>query len=291
MHRRDFVIGGIKVSLSFLAFGALGLPAFGRPPEVTGPMANIDDSLNLMASYLLKYTPPTGNFPASGAWKATYDLIEWGGAKRRKFGGNRVIGHMSVTSRPGMAGMGIGYDLNYAIEINGYESALKSTMQCSDGRLPGLVEWKTDYKNHPTKKAGPSVGYSEQGSYKDGILEITSMSGSRPGSTRQFKTDRPVVPQWAIMDALRNATADSADPFAGIEFDLLHDLTSYRPQQRLKPCGVINITFSSQTLTFHGFLQEGIGSEPINYWVDAAGRPMLFTGGLLASALTSVQGA
>jgi len=301
MHRRDFLLGGVKVGLSFLLLDSLSLPAFarqggegarGRAPfsrnDLTRLPDHLDDSLNVIAAYLAQYAPPEGHFPADGAWKARYDLIEWMGTPTGEGAifsrSNRLLGHLAVTRRPGSAGAGVGYDLDHAITINGFESTLVATMQCSGGRLPGLMTWATDYEMYARKRRGSAMRLSERGRLQDGVLEIASAAGSR-----RFETDRPVLPQWAVLDALRGARADSAGSDAQLEFDLLHDLTSYRPHQRLVPCGVLDINLGGRAQTLHGFVQTGWGSQPTHYWVDSAGRPLLVTAGLLASGLTSIQ--
>ena len=285
MHRRDFVLGGIKVGLSFLALDAFNVPAFAKGVAGVVPPA-IDYGLRLIVVYLMTFKPPAGTFPASGGWKMTYNVLEWTGMPGRSaLGGNRVTGQYAVTSTPGTAGRA--YDLDYAITMFGYESTLRSSMQCSDGPLPALVNWQTDYENHAINPPGPLTKFTEKGTHANGVLEISSVLG-----TRRIQTDRPVLPQWALLDALRGAKAtDPLIPFANTEFDLLFDLTSYRPRQRLKPCGVLNLAIGGHSYTLHGFLQRGQASEPTHYWVDEAGRPLFVTGGLRSSALVSVSAA
>ena len=125
----------------------------------------------------------------------------------------------------------------------------------------------------------------EHGRHADGVLEISTSL-----SSRKITTSRPVLSQWAILDALRNAKADPSDPIAGAEFDLLHNLTSYRPRQHLRPVGTLEITLSGrQPEIFQGFLQTGAGSEPTHYWIDSMGRPLIMTEGLMSMALTNIE--
>jgi hypothetical protein len=303
IRRRDFLISGVKVSLCFIACDALGFRGFGaqqRPlAPVIDPANSVDDSLHIIADYLTRYTPPEGNFPADGSWKATYELLDW--AHPRKVV-NKIFGRVAVTRRP--AGAGIAYDVDYTNIVIDFASSLKSTMQCTADRLPALIEWKTDYETHvdpskminriegfgdpkhmPGVATAPPASLAEQGSHKDGVLEFTTKLGSR-----KLRTDRPVAPQWTLLDALRNAKADPSDPMANIEFDFLHDLTSYRPRQRLRPVGVLDIAVAGgKTQTFHGFVQTGIGTEPTHYWIDSDGRPLLVTEGIISCALTSIS--
>jgi hypothetical protein len=207
-------------------------------------------------------------------------MLGWNGTPGKVPARDDLLGQLSVISRPVPGGGAIGYEVNYSIRLNAWESGFKSTMQCSADRLPSLISWRTDYENHSLKHPALSWALTEQGRCEDGLLEITGKAG-----TRRFKTDRPVAPQWAVLDAVRAAKPD----LAGLEFDLLHDLTSYRPRQKLKPCGTLDIALDGQPFQFHGFLQKGTATEPTHYWVDAAGRPLILTGGMLSLAMTSIR--
>jgi len=283
MHRRDFVVGGIKVGVSMLVMDWLRMPAFaGEQHRTTILPVHLNDSINIIANYLTRYTPPVGDFPANGAWKASYDLLEWTGTPGKVPSTNRTIGNATITRRADAGA--IGYDLDYTLRLYGWETGLKSSMQCSTGPIPGLVKWQTDYENHSMKGQPSSLALTENGEHRDGVLTISSKAG-----TRHFNTTRPVAPQWAILDAVRTAKPDPSDPVAGIEFDYLYDLTSYRPRQKLRPAGRLDISLDGTAHQFHGFIQTGIGSVPTHYWVDAAGRPLIFTGGLVCSGLASIQ--
>lgn len=294
-------MGGVKATLSVLAWNALGARAFAREDfavegahlprgrlELGSVPSDLNDTLNVIAAYVTRYAPPRGGFPPQGGWTATFDLIEWDGSPNgegAKFiRRNRVIGRQAVTRRPGGSGGGPAYAFDQALVLNGFASNLRSTLQCSDGRLPALRAWETDYETHPVHGNRSPLKLSEQGSHREGVLLI-----SRSGGARRILTDRPVVPQWAVWDALRADGADPADAIWDGEFDLLHDLTSYRPRQQIKPCGLLELTLHGQAHRLHGFVQTGSGTQPTHYWIDSAGRPLLTTGGLLSSALVAIE--
>jgi hypothetical protein len=297
--RREFLLGGVRISLAFFASEALAGSARAGEHSTArrgcGPLResrltsipHLHESLNVLAAYLVRYSPPTGDFPNNGGWTANYDLIEWEGSSRNAnfVRRNCVIGRMTVGRLPGWADGAVDYELDYAIGIRGFESTLKSTMQCSAGPLPGLQKWKTRYESRAMRRGGSGLALSEDGRHQDGMMEIVSAAG-----VRRFKTDRPVVTQWGLMDRLRGARTDGTDPMPELEFDLLHDLTSYRPNQRLAPCGVLEIGLDDRRQTLHGFAQIGTGTAPTHYWVDTAGRTLLVTGGLLSMGLNSVEG-
>jgi hypothetical protein len=290
IHRRDFLMNGIKVTASLFVLDWMRVPAFAARAGklATGPMPpKVDDSIGMLADYMTRYTVPQGNFPATGGWKATYDLIGWIGEPGPHVPPhNPPVGQLVITRKGDASGGKIGYDIDYVIHMNGWDTGLKSTMECSADRLPRLLKWQTHYENHSVNDPGRSWALTEQGECKEGVMEIVSKAG-----TRRFQTALPVAPQWAVIDALRGAKADPADPIAGARYDMLHNLTSYRPGQTIKPCGVLDMTIGGQPYQFHGFIQTGHGNEPTHFWVDSAGRPLLTTGGLRASALTSIQAA
>lgn len=296
MHRREFLIGGMKVGLSFLALDALALPAFAQaaaPPgpfKITQPPEHLDDSLNIMAAFLAQYQPPREAVPTAGSWRARYDILEWIGTARSPLPGvtapysrrNRVVGRLAVMRRPAAGPANVGYDVDYSIELNGFVSTLRASMQCAVDVIPFLREWDVDYEKHAVKAPGTAVSLSEDGLHENGVLTVKSRAGER-----RIPAPRPVVPQWAVMDALRSPEA--AGSVANVEFDLFHNLTSFRPRQRVRPCGTLGMSFGSTTTTLHGFVQTGSGTEPIHYWLDGEGRPLLFTGGLMSYALTGID--
>jgi hypothetical protein len=298
LDRREFLVGGIKASLAFLACGPLARPAWGarhaggpvgHPPIREASLTRIpslDESLQVLAAYLARYAPPPGPFPATGGWRATYDLIEWEGSPidaaflRR----NRVIGNLALARKPGAPGAGLAYEADQVIRMQGFESSLRSSLQCSADRLPRLLSWNTQYRCRPLGRPGATQTLDEQGRHAGGFLEIKSAAG-----VRRLPAPRPVASQWVVLDALRGQRADAADALAVGEFDLFHDLTSLRPEQRIAPCGRLDLQLGAERHQLHGFVQTGRGTEPTHYWIDAAGRPLLVTAGLLSMALASVQ--
>jgi len=296
LHRREFLIGGVKIGLSFIALDVFALPAFAQVAaplaqfSITWPPEHLDDSLNIMAAFLVQYQVPRDPFPAAGAWRAHYDVLEWMGSPRSPQPGktapysrrNRVVGHLAVMRRPGAGPATVGYDVDTSIELNGFVSTLRASMQCAVDVIPSLREWDVDYEKHADKAPGTAMSLSEDGLHENGVLTIKSRAGQRhiPGP-------RPIAAQWAIMDALRAPSTLSS--VAEVEFDLFHNLTSFRPRQRVRPCGTLEMSLGGATTTLHGFVQTGSGSEPIHYWLDGEGRPLLFTGGLVSYALTAIE--
>lgn len=293
--RREFILGGFKVTLAFLAAGALPRPAraeswtlragHGRLREARiDQIPVLDDSLQVIAAYLARYEPPRGNFPAAGPWIAAYDLIEWDGSAigASFYRRNRVIGGTVLTRL--LDGEEYRYEALQTVRMQGFESTLKSSARCVRAEVPHLRAWRTRYESRREGQTAVVSAIEEQGWHDRGILEIASEAG-----VRRVETERPVLPQFALLDGLRGARADRAVPSIAADFDLLHDLTSYRPRQRVEPYGVLDIRLNDRRHRLHGFVQTGVGTEPTHIWIDEAGRPLLVTAGLLSRALVSVE--
>jgi hypothetical protein len=292
--RRDFLIAGAKVTLCLIACDSGILSAWAdEDGDAVELPQHLDDSLNIIGAYLSKYTPPAGAFPGNGCWKATYEVMSWAAARQ----GPKTFGDITVVRRP--SAHGISYEVENLNELFEFRSNLRSKMECSAKALPGLLQWTTDYECHTDphfsgniqtfgnggKKAilstaGP-VALSETGSHANGVLEIATRLG-----TRKFNTDRPVLTQWSLLDALRGAP----DSVVSTEFDMLHDLTSYRPHQHVIRVGDLEIAMAGGLRqTFRGYLRTGFGTEPTHYWIDPQGRPLLVTEGVISHALTDLQ--
>ncbi|MCL5271136.1 MAG: hypothetical protein M1457_11460, partial [bacterium] len=124
LRRREFLLGGVRISLSFVAFDLLALPGQAqsdaggsvRPAlesiSLTAPPKDaagrpLDDSLEMMAAYLVQYAPPAAAFPASGTWKATYDIVQWVGSPNYDpefYRQNRRMGSLAVARKPAADG-------------------------------------------------------------------------------------------------------------------------------------------------------------------------------------------
>ena len=297
MRRRDFLISGVKACLCLVAYDSLALRGFGKPPTQPADLTPaLNDSLHILAKYITLYSPPAGNFPANGSWKATYDLVDFGHARAKTV--NRVFGQATVTRRP--SGDRIQYEVDYTNAIYDFRTSLKSSLQCSSGLLPGLVEWQTDYETHVDSahmieripnfghshvesipSTAPPMSLSEKGSHKNGVLEFVNTLGNR-----RIKTDRPVLSQWTLLDALRNAKADASTPMAGVEFDFLHDMTSYRARQRLIPLAALQIAMGGGAVTALPWISPGRHRDRAHPLLDRSGRAPVtgYRGAHLASA-------
>lgn len=261
--------------------------ASGPPFEWTAidaPPDGLDDSLNVLAAFLTRYSPPSAPWPAAGGWEAVYDLIEWEGTFRGIgapfLRSNRVVGRRVVTRHPDGSGGRIEYRLDQVVRIEGFESALAATARCLPGAIPDLEEWELRYECRPPGASAAHRSLVERGRHLAGAVEIRS-----PAGLRRLAAAGPVTTQWGVLDGLRTADFAGDSP----AFDLLHDLTSFRPRQRLKPSGAVIADCGGERLTLRGYVQCGAGSMPTHYWLDAGGRPLLVTEGLLSSALSGIR--
>jgi hypothetical protein len=295
MTRREFLLGGVKAAATFLAYEALVRPARAHGGFLSGlrrgtlrearldQVPHLDESLHVLAAYLGRYAPPPQAFAPGGDWDAAYDLIEWDGSpiEAAFYRRNRVIGTAFVSRRAGPDG--IRYEKEQVLRLEGFESRLSAVAWCSREALPRLQEWSTRFATQPLKGRGSPLKFAETGVQRGGGLEISSASG-----VRRLPAPRGATISWAVLDALRDARADVGGRQPLPAFDLLHDFTSPRPDQRLERYGVLELSLDGRAHRLHGFVQTGTATEPTHFWVDEAGRPLLVTAGLRSLALVSV---
>ena len=106
---------------------------------------------------------------------------------------------------------------------------------------------------------------------------------SSDGHSRDYGADNPVVTRWTVLDFLIR----KADPALSVAFDLLEDLSLFKPNQSLVYDGETYVTLKGrQTVTLQTYAQTGEGILPIHYLVDANGCPQLITSSILSWALS-----
>jgi hypothetical protein len=98
-----------------------------------------------------------------------------------------------------------------------------------------------------------------------------------------YTAAHPVVTQWHVPDLLMRQSG----PRLRLSFDLLQDLSLFKPNQRLVYDGQTEVPVENgRTVTLETYAQTGEGILPIHYLLDAEGRPQLVTCGFLSWALT-----
>ena len=90
--------------------------------------------------------------------------------------------------------------------------------------------------------------------------------------------------QWTLPSLLSRRAA----PSLHVPFDLLEDLSLYKPDQRLTYDGQTKVPLANgRSTTLETFAQTGQGILPKHYLVDSRGRVQLITGSFLSLALQS----
>ena len=126
MHRREFLLGTAKASLTFVAVGAA--PALGKDGARTTPLSkitlteppDIHYSLNILAAYLEQYTPPNEPLSAAGNWTAVFDDLQWQGSPvyiPKYYRKNRRLGELTLTRQT--EGPKSEYEVSSAFKLSG----------------------------------------------------------------------------------------------------------------------------------------------------------------------------
>lgn len=277
MNRREFVKGtflatGIGALGQFSAFPALakedGLDTHGRPA-----------ALEPIRGYVKNFKPVTEGPTDSAHYMLKYDIIHWRGG-RRDAARNGVVGTLEI--RRQARRNDVRYTIKQNVEFGGRQNILHADIACAPDPPNTLRNWDLHtFARDRNGKKMPLSELREEGQNRDGRIEV---SGSNYDYKR--KARRPVVTQWTFLHGFLDDMGQG-----GIQrFDVLHDLSLFKPDQQLRHGGEITSKVGGgQTMRFDTYAQLGEGTLPIHYVVDDAGRPQFVTTAMLSWALADVS--
>jgi len=265
---------------------ATTLAAAGRLPLLaaeTGSGSGIDPepggyAIKTSRGYLQEFTPSTGTQDDPSHLHLAYDIIYWDGANRLSgLCKNTVIGQIEIDRLK--TADGLQYRINQRMKTGPIDNFLNARLTCSLDALNSVRSWQLQGSQ---KKANneliPTSQITEVGSLEDGKIHIDG---------RRYKYDyapaHPVLTQWTIPDfLLRTAT-----PQLDITFDLLQDLSIFKPNQSIVYDGQTNVPIAgNKKVTLQTYAQAGNALLPTHYLLDNKNRPQLITTSILSWALT-----
>lgn len=280
MDRREFLQTGLM---------ATALAAAGRLPLLsaqTDAGSGIDAStgpyaLKPIRDHLTRFSPVRTTPPTRGQYSLLYDVIHWNWVKgRRGTFANTVIGQIAIQRN--QSDDRITYGVKQRMLIGGVNNVLDAQIICHPDDLNSLQRWQIrSYQAGPRGEIDPVSELSEKGSCTGGRINIDS------GSFRYgFDAERPVVTQWTLLDVV----SQKASPAWKVTFDLLQDLSLFKPNQSLVYDGETRVKLQGgQMVTLQTYAQTGRGILPIHYLLDADKRPQLVTSSILSWALSAQQ--
>jgi len=161
------------------------------------------------------------------------------------------------------------------------DNFLEAKIVCEANDLNSLREWTLSaYGKSTAGELDPQSTLNEKGWCDGGRIRIES--GDHEYG---FVASNPVVSQWTILDFLMS----KADRKSGAAFDLLQDLSLFKPNQAVTYDGATSIELKGGgTLELQTYAQTGRGVLPIHYLLDARGLPHLITNSILSWALAQM---
>ena len=142
--------------------------------------------------------------------------------------------------------------------------------------------WKNrtvqSYHSSTEGKIEPRSKLVEKGPCKGGRIRIESQKYDYG-----FNATNPVVTQCTLLDFLIR----KANQTLNATFDLLQDLSPFKPSQSLIYDGLTSVTLrDGKTITLQAYAHTGQGVLPIHYLLDDRGWPQLVTNSILSWALS-----
>jgi hypothetical protein len=222
---------------------------------------------------------PVKTVPGRKQYVLTYDIVHWHWSKgQRGTFANTVIGELTIGRKE--AGSQVVYQVSQETLIGGVKNFIKAQIICDTDDLNSLRRW--DFKSYEVDSKGNIRSLSkltEKGSCRDGSIRIDS--GNHQYG---FYTKREVLSQWTIPDVLIR----KANPKLSITFDLLQDLSLFKPNQTLVYDGETHFRCKGgRSVTLQTYSQRGAGILPVHYLYDGQGWPHLITSSMVSWALSA----
>lgn len=233
--------------------------------------------IKTIRGHLEKFTPAADTQENPNHLHLAYDIIYWNGGNRLTGRhDNAVIGRVEI-DRLTMADC-LKYRITQHTKIGPIDNSLKARLTCAPDAPNSVQSWQL--QAHHTRADGqviPSSQLAEVGSLKDGRIQIDG------GKYKyQYSPADPVLTQWTIPELLLRTASRELD----VTFDLLQDLSIYKPNQSIVYDGQTNVPIANnKQVTLSAYAQTGYALLPTHYLVDDKNRPQLITTSILSYAL------
>jgi len=228
--------------------------------------------------YLTRFSPVEAGLWQRRDYAVTYNIVHWSGSGGgTRAAGNSVVGQVAIERRQG--NKQVRYDVEQETQIGGVKNFVKAQIVCNRDGWNSLRHWELNsYSTGLTGQADPISQIAEEGQCKNGHIWIEGSSYHY-----SYSTKKPVVSQWTVVDYL----AHNASARLNVTFDLLQDLSLFKPNQSLVYDGQVRVKLEDGLIaTFQTYAQTGQGVLPIHYLVDSRGRPQLVTSSIVSWALS-----
>ena len=280
VNRRQFLQTG-AIATALVTAG--GLPLLSAQTEAgmsidasTGPHA-----VKPIRDHLKRFSPAEGSLRKNETYSLTYDIVHWNWVNGRPGTfANSVLGRVAIDRVA--TGEQVIYEVNQRTHIGGLDNFLEARIVCNTDDLNSLRSWTlSSYSKSVKGDLDPLSKLDEKGRCDDGRIRIES--GDHEYG---FSAGNSVVTQWTILDFLMQR----ADPALDVTFDLLQDLSLFKPDQVLTGDDATGVRLKDgRSLSFETYAQSGQGILPIHYLLDEQRRPQLITNSILSWSLAQFR--
>ena len=291
MKRREFLL--VTAMASTAAVSGY-LPLLGRTqerikeaesvtpgsPKLTRNIFTQPPAIEPITGYLPSFRPVSGGSLNLGDYELTYKAIVWNGVNPET-GKSRNGEAGSLVLRRRQDGEHAFYTVDQKRQHGKRFNHLHAELVCS-GSDDALTEWRitSSFLETRTGNEVPDLTLREEGTVRDNTIHISD------GRTNtEFRATDPVLSQWNVPGLLAKGSLRDIT----FRFDLMHELSVFKPGQTLRYSGEVQIPVATGNVNLHCYAQTGYGVLPTHYLVDGTGRVQLITQSMLNWALQSVS--
>ena len=280
VNRRQFLKTG-AIAAALVTAGRLPLLSARTQAEPgidasTGPHA-----VKPIRDHLRRFSPVETPPAMTENCSLTYDIVHWNWVNGRQGTyGNSVLGRVTIERQA--SGDKVVYEINQRTRIGGVDNFLEAKIVCEANDLNSVRDWTvSSYSKTVRGELDPLSKLYEKGRCDDDRIQIES-SDHEYG----FVAKNPVVTQWTILNFLMR----NANPTTDTVFDLLQDLSLFKPDQALTYDGVTEVELKDAgAVELQTYAQTGQVVLPIHYLLDERRRPQLVTNSILSWALSQAS--
>lgn len=277
VNRRQFLKAG-ALATALAATGRLPLLSAQTQSEPSVDESSGPHAVKPIRDHLKRFSPAEAPLKKNGQYSLVYDIIHWNWiAGERGTFANSVLGRVAI-ERISSDNQVI-YEIKQRMRIGGVDNYLEARIICGTDDWNQLSTWTL--RSHQTAPGGgrdPLSEMAEKGRCDGGRIQIESNNHEYG-----FSAKNPVVTQWTMLDFLMR----KANPALNVTFDLLQDLSLFKPGQVLTYDDLTPVKLKGgKTVNLQTYAQTGQGVLPIHYLLDDRKRPQLITGSLISWALT-----
>jgi hypothetical protein len=265
---------------------ATALAATGRLPLLSaepGSSSSIDASTGPCAvkpirDHLKRFSLTNRPQRKQEHYSLTYDIVHWNWIKgKRGTFTNSVVGQVTIKRKA--INDRVIFDIAQKMRIGRVDNFVQAKIICEADNWNSLRKWTLhSYYTTLKGKVEPLSELTEKGQCNEGRIQIENGNYEY-----EFSVKNPVVTQWTIPDFLSR----KANPALNVRFDLLQDLSLFKPSQFLIYDGLTPVKLKDgRTVTLQTFAHTGQGILPIHYLLDDQGYPQLVTSSILSWALS-----